>query len=146
MSKESQPRKGQKTKPCCQIAQDFLIPEWVAWELENWATWCFSGGPVGPVIPKRTRSLESRYASGPDWEGPLVTPPPEPNRGRAEQVHKVYLGQLTLEERRALVLRYIKRFPWRRIPRLMRISETKYLSLVSSTVRRIEQAFARGSL
>lgn len=121
-----------------------LIPEWVDRELENWAHWCFSGGPVGPQPPKRARSLEGRY-SAPSWDEEVPTRRPEPNQKAAEKIQEIYLLKLSKQEKQLVVYLYIKRLPKAMILRVMRLQDSGYAALEEGVVRQVVRNFAWGN-
>lgn len=40
---------------------DFICPDWLRHELENWARWCWRGAYPHPLPPQQCASLEGNY-------------------------------------------------------------------------------------
>lgn len=118
-----------------------MIADWIDEELRNWARWCWSGEFPGPRHQERAASAEGRYLPPSDLGDEPEQPRIRPNRERAERVHHVYLTQLDTRERRVICLRYVDRWPAKKIPRLMRISEAMFEAAMIQAGRRVGEAF-----
>lgn len=124
---------------------DFVLPEWVSHELENWARWCWRGSYPHPIPPQQCSSLEGNYSRyGEDTDSEAIDSKPIPvNESNAKIVQGVY-EILPNHQQQVLRAEYPQKRSCARKRLAVQLGKQGYEDALNSAMVRVMMIFERG--